>query len=296
MSENNTLLRTTTIGLDEYNRLVSEADNKDQLIGSLNQSISNLRNQLDKKEEKETETNSLVKIIHYEHHNNDYDDESWDESVHTEFRNLAEVQELANKKAQKVTENKIEEQKNLIKELRDNVETVQDRVTTKERQIQKIKTDHKEKLEDLDEERTKLVKNLDKAYDKDVTLYKETIKDLKEEIKKVKESKTDAEVEEKRNKEVKDLKTRIRDLERIIARVNDSPFYKRWFVLHKLETEQNKASQELKQREHDANNVGTTWVRDNEKVRELDSFTKMIKDRTIGVRNYIWSICGSDRY
>ena len=296
MSENNTLLRTTTIGLDEYNRLVSEAVSKDREIGSLSESNNTLRRQLNEKEEKEDQTNPLVKIIHYEHYDNDYEDKPWDENVYTEFRNLTEVQEIANKKAQKVTENKIEEQKNLIKELRDNVETVQDRINTKERQIQKIKTDHKEKLEDLDEERASVVKNLEKAYDKDVTLYKEAIKDLKEEIKKVKESKTDAEVEQKRNQEIKDLKARIKDLERIIAKVNASPFYKRWFVLHKLEVEQDKANQELKQRERDADNVGTTWVRDNEKVRELDSFTKMIKNRTIDIRNYVWTICGSDRY
>ena len=290
MPENNTLLRTTTIGLDEYNRLVSEAVSKDREIGALSESNGTLRRQLNEKEEKEDQINPLVKVVHYDHHDNDYEDEPWDENVRTEFRNLAEVQEIADKKAQKVTDNKIEEQKILIKELRDNIETVQDRVTTKERQITKLKLSYKEEIEDLNEVREKTLNNLEKAYDKDVTVYKETIKDLKEEIKKVKESKTDTEVEQKRNQEIKDLKARIKDLERIIAKVNASPFYKRWFVLHKLEVEQDKANQELKQREHDANNVGVTWVRDNEKVRELNSFTSLLKNRTSNAASYVWSI------
>ena len=90
MTDNNILLRTTTIVLDEYNRLLSRADDKDQTIGALNETIRNLRNEMDKKAEGEP----LVKVTHYNQRYDEYSDDSWKENAGTEFMNLADVKNM----------------------------------------------------------------------------------------------------------------------------------------------------------------------------------------------------------
>jgi hypothetical protein len=154
MAENSVLLRTTTIGLDEYNRLREQAESKDRTIGMLEQEVQDLRNKISETEQKDEESKPLVKVVHYNQRYNPYDEEEWQEHCGVEYRNLSDVKTMIKESLKKETENKIELQEVLIKSLRKDIETVQDRVDVKERQLAKAKGKYLEQVEDLKEEQS----------------------------------------------------------------------------------------------------------------------------------------------
>jgi hypothetical protein len=288
MSKSAELIRLTK----ENATLQACLSSKDEVIGSLKNQVNSLETKKyeDKKDEESKEPQ--IKVVHYNTRYDDYNDDSWQELSGVEFINMGEVKELMKKKLDKELEDKLEEQKRLVKELRNNVDTVQDRVEVKDRQIMKLKVSHVEELADLKDKNSKREKDLQKAYDEDVKEYNDTIKDLKEEIKKIKDNKTDAEIEEKRNKEITTLKGRIKDLERILTELKNSSFFSRITKLRTINLEQNKAAQELEQKRIDASCIGTTWVKEDGKVRKYDSFAQTMNSMnnwfTVKLMNWGW--------
>ena len=95
--------------------------------------------------------------------------------VETEFINLKEVETLAKESADKELKDQIKDleaenkqTKQLIKTLRDNVDTVQDRVDVKDRQLSKLKIEYFEDLTDKKDSYNRNIKLLEKAQKEDV--------------------------------------------------------------------------------------------------------------------------------
>jgi len=275
MSKNTTPIRITTIQLDEYNNLKDTSNSLREKNGVLKETINNLTNKIAEIKE----TNPKIEVIHSRLTFDDYDEEFSKDTFKREYINLSEVTNLAKEDAEKEVKDKIttledeaNEDKSLIKALRNNVETVQDRVDVKERQLKKAKETSKIELEDAEESYNKNVKLLTNAATKDAESYKETIKELKEDIKKIKDNKTDLEVEKKRNQEIKDLKSQIKELETTIEDLGKLNLVNRVFKLRTLSAERIEAQKQLIEKKRRVDNIGTTWVKENGKIREYDSF------------------------
>lgn len=280
-------LRTTTITLDEYNNLKNVGSEDKELISALRQENLALTLRLQDKEKSEP----VVKVIHFDKRKNPWNGEFYEDQVRTEYYNLTDVKETIKKDVKKDFEKELEDNKKLIKELRDNTNVLQDTIDEKDRKISRSKVKQAEEIADLKDVQTRREKDLNKAYDKDVKEYKETIKDLKEEIQKVKDSKTDAEIEEKRNKEIKSLKARISDLETFIDKFNASSVWNRLFGLRRILKDYQKEYENQLKHEQAANAVGTTWVREGEKVRKYDSFKSMYGNAIEAImEGYRWTL------
>jgi len=289
MTDNNTLLRTTTISLDEYNKLKTEADSLKALNGGQSATINILNSKVSELQEKQPQ----VKVIHYtreyENSYNEWNDEMeehpYDNVRKVEFVNLTDVTNLALSQAKAGVKAEVEQLKKdlegnkyTIKQLRDNVDTVQDRLDAEMKHSKKASVKYLESLEEEEEKYNKNVKLLEKAAKEDSTNYKETIKELKEEIQKVKDSKTDKEVEEKRNKEIRDLKLRIKDLESTIDELGKLNFVKRIFKLRTISAEKLAAQKELLERKSAVDKIGTTWVSKGGKYRKYDNFKETMNN------------------
>lgn len=277
MAESTDNLRVTTISLDEYNALKIEADRLKGLNGGQSTTINILNDKIYELEQKQP----LVKVLHY-HMQEDWDESPYPVTDKVEFVNLTEVERLAEEKAKstvkdklEVLENKVDNTMDELKRQRINNELLADKLDEKERLVKKVKTSHATELETEKETYTKNIDKLKKAAKEDAESYKETISELKDEIKKIKDNKTDAEVEEKRNKEIKDLKGRIKDLEKTIEELGSMNFFKRVFKLRTISAEKLAAQSELLEREKNANAVGTTWVKENNKYRPYDKFSSV---------------------
>jgi DNA repair exonuclease SbcCD ATPase subunit len=281
-------LRTTTISLDEYNKLRDLNLNLKETIGAKDETVRNLNTKIAELNEKQP----LVKVIHmeetYDDNYDDYGDYEGRQKNYkhkkVEFINLTEVTGIALQKAREVSKEEIEalkydvkQKEYTIKELRDNVDTVQEKLNSKDKQIKKLGKEQSESYLEQEESYNKKLKDMNKAYQEDTKNYKETIKELKEEIQKVKDSKTDAEIEEKRNQEIKDLKGRIKDLENMIAELGKLNFFKRTFKLRTISAEKLAAQKQLLEREKNANAVGTTWTREGNKYRRFNAFEEMFR-------------------
>lgn len=301
MTDNNTTLRTTTIGLDEYNRLHDVHREQSEIIGAKTETIKNLEKEIIKLNEKQP----LIKVIHFtkewEREYDDYNDEMGEheylQQKKVEFVNLTDVTNMAVnqvkaslKNSQEGLENELQNSKYAIKELRDTVDTVQERLEVKEKQIKKLKTQQTEELDTLGESYEKNLEGLKKAYKTDEKDYKETISDLKEEVKKVKENKTDVEIEEKRNKEIKDLKLRIKDLEKMVEDLGKLNFFSRIFKLRSISAEVLATRKELIERQDAANRVGTTYVKENGKYRSYNAFNEYISSLSAKAHNYVYKV------
>jgi len=262
MAEITNDLRTTTISLDEYNNLRDNIESLRRETGANEETIRHLEDKLSEADDKNRE----VRVTHY---TNNYSPWIGDYSLSVakvEFVNMADVEILADKKARSEVEAHIDELENKVIEYNNEVKA-------RERTITQLGEDNNVRVEDLK-----------RAYNKDVKAYKETITDLKEEIQKVKDSKTDIEIEKKRNEEIKDLKGRIKDLESTIEELGKLNFFKRTFKLRTISAEKLAAQKELLQRERRANAVGTTWVKEGGKYRKSEFF----KDVYASMRGLIY--------
>jgi chromosome segregation ATPase len=287
MADNNTTLRTTTISLDEYNRLQDEAKLLRESKGALQTTISNLTEKVNELKE----TQPKIKVVHFTSEmDRDYDDWNDDYETHpylkqskVEFINLTEVQALAKAEAKEEVKQSIEVLENLKsnneiteKNIRRMWTETSDQLEDKKKELRKIEKKNKEDLDEKSETYNKNVDELKKAYKEDEKNYKETIKDLKEEVQKVKDNKTDKEIEGKRNQEIKDLKGRIKDLETMVEDLGKLNFFKRVFKLRAISAEKLAAEVELTKRERNANAVGTTWVSEGGKYRKYNSFSELL--------------------
>ena len=300
MAEMTNDLRTTTISLDEYNALKLEADRLKGLNGGQSATIAILNDRIAELRQKQPE----VKVIHgvKEIHFNEYDGDcsNYEDFIpkKVEFINLTEVERLAENKVNEELKSKLNTLESDNDHLKDNLKRAEvrydeltDTVNKKTRLLKKMETEYSETLEDKHQEKDKLINKLKKAVDKDTKQYEEIIKDLKEEIQKIKDNKTDLEIEKKRNKEIIDLKGRIKDLEKLIEELGSMNFFKRVFKLRTISAEKLAAQQELLEREKNANAVGKTWVKEGDKYRKYNAFEEMwgsLKRHTNNIQDYFY--------
>ena len=263
-------IRTTTITLDEYDSLKRNLEAKDQMIGALEERVDHLNDKVTEVEEKQPE----VKIVHYKEVWNNWRDEMLPQEAKVEFTNLSEIETLAYNKAKVDYEHKLKELITGNKLLKEEIEHLEDNINSKSKHINSQYKTYNDTISDLRVEYKDNISKLDKAYKTDVNSYKETIKELKEEIQKVKDGKTDKEIEEKRNKEILDLKNRIKDLEKILEELKSMNFFKRVFKLRTISAEKLAAQKELVERENRANKVGTTWVKEGGKVKSYSAYQR----------------------
>jgi chromosome segregation ATPase len=295
MSDNNTLLRTTTISLDEYNRLNESVNTQRALVGALEQQIESLKEDLIKVEEKQPQ----IKVTHSSREWDDYNEETYSKVNRVEFINLPDVVSLANNAAKNEVkerindlEEKLETEERSYKQLQKQLVEANDLIQLKNKELRKVNLNHAENVEETKIQYNKEVATLKKAYAEDVDAYKETIKDLKEEVKKVKDSKTDIEIEEKRNKEIIDLKHRIKDLENVIKELGNMNFFKRIFKLRTISAEKLAAQKELLEREKRVNSIGTTWVKEDGKYRTYNAFRNALNNAGSGLQSIYQSVYG----
>jgi len=279
MAENTKDLRITTISLDEYDRLKSEISVLKEKAGAQTQTIHQLQDEISKSEKEQPK----IRVTHYTERYNDWDDKVYFDENKVEFMNMSEVVSLANKQAETKVNSKLKKleetvdyyeriEKLLKKENLNLEDELREQKNTFKKERSKITSEYDELLNSNESEYEKNINKLVKASKQDNESYNETIKELKEEIQKVKDSKTDEEVEKKRNEEIKTLKGRIADLEKILNDLKNTSFFKRIGKLRNITLEQNKAAQELKEREWNADKIGTTWVKENGKTRKYNYF------------------------
>lgn len=293
MAENTKDLRTTTISLDEYNNLKDQTLALRERIGSKDAEVNLLHSKIQELQEQQP----LVKVVHYREKYNDWDDEYTQAYDSVQFMNLGEVTELAKKEANAKVEARIKELEEKLETAENNnkqitrvrkleVDDLREEISSLKKQMKKTEKENASLLKEKEEEYVENLKQSEKAYDKDVTAYKETINDLKQEIKNIKEDKTQLDIEKKRNEEIKTLKGRIADLEKILNDLKNTSFLKRITKLRHIELEQNKAEQELVERKRKVDSIGTSWVVEGNKVRKYDRFKDLLAKQMYNIYKY----------
>ncbi len=268
MAEITNNLNTVTIPLAEYNSLTNETKTLREVKGTLQESIDNLQNRISELQEQQPK----VKIIHLSEDIDDWDDERYLQTNKVEFVNMTDVTTLANTVAKNQVKEKLDTLEFDVKRYKDEVKSLDDELDSKKKELQKVYSQKEEITKELKETQKDELKKLKKAYDKDIESYNEKIAELEEEITKIKENKTDAEVEAKRNEEIKTLKVRIKDLEGILSELKNLSFFKRISKLRKITLDQDAGRREYYDRERKADSIGTTWVKEGGKVRLKSMF------------------------
>ncbi len=293
MAENTKDLRTTTISLDEYNNLKDQTLALRERIGSKDAEVNLLHSKIQELQEQQP----LVKVVHYREKYDDWDDSFTQAQDSIQFMNLGEVTELAKKEANAKVEARIKEleekletaennNKQIIRVRKLEVDDLREEISSLKKQMKKAEKENSSLLKEKEEEFIESLKASNKAYDKDVTAYKETINDLKQEIKNIKEDKTQLDIEKKRNEEIKTLKGRIADLEKILNDLKNTSFLKRITKLRHIELEQNKAVQEIVEKKRRADSIGTSWVVEGTKVRKYDHFKDLLGRQMNNIYRY----------
>lgn len=231
-----------TISIHEYNSLRDkEILLRDQLATESAVRIS-LVNRLEEKEKQEP------KIILTRRNRFGYNEET------KEFVNMEFAKSLWEK----------EYKDELSKEL----DSLKAENTNLKRENSTLATSIEDMKERHDNEINRTIRKYDDRVDSIIEDYSKKVKALKEEITKIKENKTDIEVETKRNKEIGDLKLRIKTLEKQIDAINDLPWYKRFVYNKQLVKDINKELREIAQNKSIVDNIGYTWVNEESQVRK----------------------------
>jgi hypothetical protein len=217
---NNEISVDRLISLEKQNTILL------QQVGALEADKKNLQKKL---EDDQREVKIIKGTKKQSYPFNDYKFEI--DSIET--RNLGNVEELVSKKYK----SSIDEKESLIRTLTNELE---DKKSLYERQKKELENQYADYRVDTD-----------LRYEKD-------IKKLKEELKKVKEDKTDEQEAEKRNKEIIDLKTRIKSLEKTVKNLTSINVFKRIFNAIIDKNARVEAQKELLKEEQIANEVKGT--------------------------------------
>jgi|GEM_PF-7048941 chromosome segregation ATPase len=264
-------LNTVTIPLAEYNSLTNETKTLREVKGTLQESINHLQTKVTELQEQQPK----VKIIHLSKNIDDWDNERYLQTNKVEFVNMADVTTLANTVAKNRVKKKLDALEFEVKRYKDEVKSLDNELDSKRKELQKAYSQKEEITNELKETQENELKKLKKAYDKDVESYNEKISELEEEIQKIKDNKTDAEIEAKRNEEIKTLKIRIKDLEGILTELKNLSFFKRISKLRNIILDQETGRREYYDRERKADSIGTTWVKEGSKIKPVNRFDGM---------------------
>lgn len=204
MSENKT--NPAILLIEQKHSLENRIADQQRIIGGLEQNISNLQSRLDEKQ---------PKVIIEEGQPIRYN--SCGELVRRGTKviklNMEEASELIAKHVNEENEVKLKETEKELAKLNRKLETA----FQNEKSLISSHARAKNVIQDIYDERLYEAKQELKESN---TNYKHQIEDLKKELKKVKEDKTDEQVEKRRQEEVSKLKARVKTLEREIKRLS----------------------------------------------------------------------------
>ena len=238
-------MNTVTIPLSEFTSLKDKVESLNREIGCNNQLIENL------KDNQKVIRETIIRAP--------YDR---DKTV-KEIIGLSEVKE----------ELKIEVKKSFEAELL-SLEQANEKLEKELKSVKRsLKLEQEEKSSAIDTIRTEYRRDSDqlsKDYRKSSDKWREKIASLEEEIVKIKESKTDVEVEKARNKEIIDLKARISLLEEELSAFESMNFFKRLVARRKVNDAEKQVAKEKARLIEVTNNIGTTYVRENGKTRRAE--------------------------
>ena len=236
-------MNTVTIPLSEFTSLKDKVESLNREIGCNNQLIENL------KDNQKVIRETIIRAP--------YDR---DKTV-KEIIGLSEVKEELKSEVKKSFEAELlsleQANEKLEKELKSVKRSLKLEQEDKASTIDTIRTEYRRESEQLG-----------KDYRKSTEKHREKIASLEEEIVKIKESKTDVEVEEARNKEIIDLKTRITLLEEELSAFESMNFFKRLISRRKANDAEKQVAKEKARLQDVSDRIGTTYIREDGKTRK----------------------------
>jgi len=217
-----TTVINTEISVDRILALTADKQSLQNTINSLNKEIGSkealiekLENDLAEAKEKQPE----VRIITQERKVRD----SWgciEQTTSTEYKNLHLVQDDIRKEIDSTYKEQIDSLKKEITNLKEELATIRENYNIRSKQLEFDYKKYRQEVE-LDYAEEKLnVKKVVLDKDKEITL-------LKKELEKVKNDKTDEQLNEKRAQEIVDLRLRIEELELTIKEMESTNIFKR---------------------------------------------------------------------
>jgi len=229
-----------TIPLSEYSSLKDKVESLSREVGSKTELIQNLK-----------DNQSIIRETIVEG--------NYGRKVTKEVVGIDTIKEELRKELENTLE---KENKNLLSEVkelkRNNTylgSLLEDKDAACELKIDKLNRENKRTLHIMREDYTE---NLEKKNEK--------IEKLQQEIQKIKDSKTDKEVEEARNKEILDLKTRISLLEEELARYEAMNFFKRLVTRKVASAAEKEVAKEKARLKKVTSQVGVTYVKEDGRI------------------------------
>lgn len=208
---------------NEINGLRNQLSSKDREIGTLESANTNLEDQVSELKSKIEDKTPQVRIVTLKPTSTRWGDTYNETSV--EYKNLSSVQDDIRKELETKFKKDLDTKDAAIKSLN---KTIEESATESERKIKVITSDYaRYELElkmDTEKRRRKMLEDVN---DKNLEIEK-----LQKEIVKIKEDKTDAQLEAKRIEEIKTLKLRIKELTDKVNELASTGIFKRmWFAL-----------------------------------------------------------------
>ena len=205
--------------LERTNRFENEVKSQAEVIGALRQSNLDLRTQLlnDQKKVTITEQGQSVKTLDC------YGSVIYSPGKFTISKvNMEDAVDLIAEKVNENNESEVKQLKETLKSKERHVadleQSINDITAQRNRQVNDIKANYKEQsFQDK------------KSFEDSNTKLKHKVQELQEELVKVKEDKTDEQLEKTRKQEVANLKARIETLEREMKRLLDLSWIQRWW-------------------------------------------------------------------
>jgi len=203
----------------KLSNLEKEKDILNQLVGELRATKNTLTRDLTKAQNEKSDADK-VKIITQYHSRDRYDDYTQSNTSVT-YQNLDDV----------ITGIRKEENKKANLEV-EQVADLEVNILRLEKQLKRAKEGSHEQINEARKNLTKLHQADRESYEDEIEKLQKAKQSLIQEIKKVKDSKTDKEVNAQRKQEIIDLKVRIAELETEIKNLGSINFVKR--VWHKM--------------------------------------------------------------
>lgn len=228
-------MNTVTVPVSEFTSLKEQVNSLNREVGAKEQLIQNLKDN--------------QKVIR-EKVSNDY---SGSKVVSRETLGLEEVTDTLRKELKGSFEKEISKLEKTVESLTSSNKGL---TTINKEQSE----DYSENLNKIQRDTNKRIVELKDDYREQLEKKAEKINALLEEIQKIKDSKTDKEVEEARNKEILDLKTRISLLEDELSVYSNMSFFKRIFTVRKANAADKEVAKEKARLEYVTNRTGVTYV------------------------------------
>jgi hypothetical protein len=262
----NAMLNTITIPVSDYNSLKEQVDSLNREIGSKDQLIENLKSN-------EKVISKTIRITPYG------PNETTIENI-----GLGELKDTLRQEIKNDFIKRIEDANNEAIELNYKILDLKAEGDQKDLILTEIRTNHDREINNLNKKERLRLNDLKEDYQEQLQKKNKFIEELKDEIEKIKEDKTDAQVEEQRNKEIIDLKAKIAQLEEELASLRSMNFFKRLTYSRKVTDAEKAVAREKARLDKVTQETGTTYVKENGKIRKNE--TSNYQDYSLFVNNY----------